>query len=86
MGLFGSKPTKEIDNKGVLNGNVINNGNIIEAIEQDLSSEATLLKIVIALKVIHILIIAAKWAIKSIRQRENRNRQVEQILLEANRK
>lgn len=83
MGGSSSKP--EIDNKGVLNGNVINNGNIIEAIEKDISSETFLLKIIIALKVVHILLIVIKWFVKYIKNKENRERQIEQILVERNR-
>lgn len=83
MGSKGSKP--EVDNTGVLNGNIINNGNIIEKIEKEVSTEAFLLKIVIALKIIHILIILIKWAIKTIKNRENRNRKIDAIILEANR-
>lgn len=45
------------ENNGMLNGNLINNGNIIETIEKDISNENLLLKIVIALKAIHILIV-----------------------------
>lgn len=86
MGGSSSKETKpEVDNKGVLNGNVINNGNIIEAIESDLSDEAVLLKIVIAVKIVHILIILIKWAIKVIKRHENRNRAIEHIMVEKNR-
>lgn len=84
MGGSSSKKEPEVDNTGVLNGNVINNGNIIEAIESDLSSETLLLKIIIVLKAIHILIIVVKWLIKFIRQRENRNQKIDQIILEAN--
>lgn len=86
MGGSSSKdePITTTDNKGVLNGNVVNNGNIIEQIEKDVSQEAILLKIVIALKAIHLIIILIKWFIKYIKGREQQNRQVEQILLRAN--
>lgn len=77
MGGSSSKETKpEVDNKGVLNGNVIN-----EAIESDLSNAALLLKIVIVLKSIHILI---KWLIKFIKNQSNKEQKIEQILLEQN--
>lgn len=84
MGRSSSKAEPKVDNTGVLNGNVINNGNIIEAIESDLSSETLLLKIIIVLKAIHILIILAKWLVKFIRQRENRNQKIDRMILEAN--
>lgn len=85
MGGSSSKDTKpSVDNKGVLNGNVINNGNIIEAIESDLSNEAVLLKVVIFLKTVHIIIILIKWLVKYIKNRANQDRKIEQILLEAN--
>lgn len=80
----GSSSTPEVDNKGILNGNVINNGNVIEAIEVDLSNEALLLKIVIVLKSVHILIILIKWLIKYIKNQSNQERKIEQILLENN--
>lgn len=85
MGGSSSKePTPEVDNNGVLNGNVINNGNIIEAIETDLSNEAFLLKIVILLKSVHIVIILVKWLVKYIKNQSNQERKIEQILLENN--
>lgn len=84
MGGSSSKASKEIDNKGVLNGNVINNGNIIEHIESEIVSETLLLKIVIALKLIHILIILVKCFVKFIRNRENRERKINDIILRSN--
>lgn len=79
------KPVSTTDNAGVLNGNIINNGNIIEQIEKDVSQEALLLKIVIVLKAIHLLIIVIKWALKTVKNRENRNRTIDQFILENNR-
>lgn len=87
MGGSDSKPEagKSQDNTGMLNGNIINNGNIVEQIEKDLNSENYLLKIVIAVKIVHILIILAKWAIKTVRRQENRNRAIEHMMVEQNR-
>lgn len=87
---MGGSPSKEdtvptTDNKGVLNGNIINNGQIIEKVEADLQKENILLIIIIVLKVISILIVGIKWFVKHIQKQQNRNQQVEQILLEANR-
>lgn len=83
MGSSSSKP--KIDNTGLANGNIINNGNIIETIENDLSAEALLLKILIVLKTIHIIMVAAKWFAKFLRKRENQHRNIESSMLSANR-
>lgn len=89
MGGSGSKPTEkpptETNNNGMLNGNLINNGNIIETIEQDISNENLLLKIVILLKTIHILIVLIKLAIKYVKKSESQKRQIEEINLKQNR-
>lgn len=85
MGTGSSKDAPEVDNKGVLNGNVINNGNIIEAIENDISNETVLLKIVITLKAAHILIVLIKMAIKFVKRHESQKRQIKEIMLKANR-
>lgn len=84
-GSSSSEDKPKVDNKGVLNGNVINNGNIVEQIERDLDSENYLLKILIAVKIVHILIILVKWAIKAIKRHENRNRAIEHMMVEQNR-
>lgn len=65
MGGSSSKDTvPTTDNKGVLNGNIINNGQIIEKVEDDLQKENILLIIIIILKVISILIVGIKWFVK----------------------
>lgn len=81
----GSDSEPAADNKGVLNGNIINNGKIIEAIETDISSENFLLKIVIALKTIHILIVLIKMFVKFIKSKENQKRRIEEIALQSHR-
>lgn len=80
-----SSKSEETDNTGMLNGNFINNGNIVEKIEKDISSETLLLKVIIVLKTIHILIILVKAAIKYIKKRESQSRQMEEIILRQNR-
>lgn len=86
MGSSDSKPSiPSTDNKGLANGNVINNGQIIEKVEADMQKENILLIIIIVLKVISILVVCIKWFVKHIRQQQSRNQQMEQILLEANR-
>lgn len=85
MGGSSSKAQEETDNTGMLNGNFINNGNIVEKIEQDILSETLLLKIVVALKIIHILIVIIKMFVKYLKRREGQNRKIEEILLKSNR-
>lgn len=83
MGSSDSKP--ETDNTGLANGNVINNGQIIEKVEADMARENILLIIIIILKAISVLIVCIRWFVKHIRRQQSRNQQVEQVLLEANR-
>ena len=86
---MGSSDSKQVtpttDNTGLANGNIINNGQIIEKVEEDIQKENILLTVIIVLKVVSILIVCIKWFVKHIRQQQSRNQQVEQILLEANR-
>lgn len=87
MGGSESKPSEpKNDNTGMLNGNVINNGNIVEQIERDILSENLLLKIIITLKSVHILIVIVKAFVKYLKQREEQKRKIEEILLNGNRK
>lgn len=80
-----SKSEEQTDNTGMLNGNFINNGNIVEKIEKDLTNEGLLLKIVIVLKITHILIVVIKVFVKYLKRREEQKRQIEEILLKSNR-
>lgn len=85
MGGSSSKEESDVDNKGLLNGNFNYNGNIVDKIEEDLTNEGLLLKIVITLKIIHILIVLIKAFIKYLKRREGQNRKIEEILLKSNR-
>lgn len=73
MGGSSSKPTKPATEN---NANSINNGNIIESIEQDILNEVLLLKIVIVLKAIHILIV--------LRTGENNSEVCKEIVVQQN--
>lgn len=82
---MGSKSSKSeenpIDNTGMLNGNFINNGNIIDKIEKDMDTENYLMKIVILLNAVHILIVLGKCLVKFLRNREHRNTRIDDIIL-----
>lgn len=88
MGGSSSTPeTKhDTDNNGLLNGNFINNGQIIEKIDNDLVRENWLILILIILKAIHIAIIVIKWYTKKIKNDHQRSRELQQIIIEKNRK
>lgn len=85
MGGSSSKTEEQTDNKGLLNGNFINNGQIIERIEKDLTSETLLLKFVIFVNCVHILIVLIKMFIKYLKRRNTQERKIDEILLSANR-
>lgn len=81
MGGSTSKNDEQTDNRGLLNGNFINNGNIIEKIESDISAENFLMKIVILLNALHIFIVLGKCLVKFLRNRESRNQRIDDIIL-----
>lgn len=82
MGSSDSKP--ETDNKGLANGNVINNGQIIEKVKADMAKENILITILIILKIISIVIVAVKWFTKHVRRQQQRNQQLERVIVQAN--
>lgn len=86
MGGSSSKSTEEIDtdNNGILNGNVINNGQIIEKIDKDIVHEHWLLIVIIVLKSIHIAIILVKWFVKHVRKQHQRDQELKKIIIERN--
>lgn len=88
MGGSSSKniPKTEVENTGLLNGDLINNGQIIEKIDDDIVRENWLLLIVIILKAIHIAIIIIKWYTKKVKNSHRREQELQQILIEKNRK
>lgn len=82
MGSSSSKPTT--DNTGLANGNLINNGQIIERVEADMAKENVLIIILIVLKFISLLIICIKWFTKHVRRQQQRNQQIERVIVQAN--
>lgn len=88
MGGSSSTPQKatDTDNNGILNGNLINNGQIIEKIDSDLVKENILLLIIIVLKSIHIAIVLVKWFVKFIKKQHQRDQELQQIIIENNKK
>lgn len=87
MGSSDSKPEENNDTQinGILNGNQINNGQIIQKIDSDLVKENWLLIIIIVLKSIHIAIILVKWFTKYVRKQHQRDQELKQIIIERNR-
>lgn len=87
MGGSDSKPIEDTDtqNNGILNGNLINNGQIIEKIDTDIVRENYLLLLLIILKFIHILIVVIKWFKKYVRKQHQHEQELRQIIVEKNR-
>lgn len=84
MGGSSSKTDSATDNKGLLNGNFINNGNIVEQIDKDIVHENLLLTIIIVLKFIHIAIIVVKYFVKYIRRSQQRDQELHSVLVAQN--
>lgn len=85
MGLSPSKVDEsEVDNKGLLNGNFINNGNIVEKIDKDIVHENLLLTIMVVLEIIHISFIIIRSFIKYIRRQQQRDQQLRTVLVQRN--
>lgn len=86
MGSSSTKPNTDTTNTGMLNGNLINNGQIIEKIDEDIIRENLLLLILIVLKSIHIAIIIIKWYTKKVKNSHKRDQELQQVLVDRNRK
>lgn len=81
MGSSDSKPT-DIDNKGMLNGNLINNGQIIEKIESEVLDIDIWLKIALGVQIFCMLAAAARYVVKSLKKKHEKEAQIEKVLVQ----
>lgn len=84
----GSESKQEVDNKGLANGNVINNGHI--EFENNVNSELKHMEITLylnfAAKIILIVIILLKWYTKKVRRNQNLEQRINEVVLQNLRK
>lgn len=82
MGSSKSKP--EVDNTGLANGNIINNGNI--EFEKQVSGELKYIEIAmyvsVIVKIVHVVIVLLKMYTKKVKKSQEKKQQLEQIVID----
>lgn len=82
---MGSSESKsETDNKGLANGNIINNGNIDfqSSVNNELKHIEITLYISLVAKFVLILIVLLKWYTKRVRKNQNQEQKLNEIVLQ----
>lgn len=82
MGWFSNDKTVEPDNKGVLNGNFINNGNFIKEIGEDISDIEHTFYAVLFIVILVLVIFSLKCLIKIVKKQSENDRRIEAIMLQ----
>lgn len=78
---FSSTKTEQVDNTGLLNGNFINNGNIVKSIDEEVHTLEKLFIIIIILLVLILIIMLIKIFVKYIKNSMEQARRIETIAL-----
>lgn len=83
MGGSSSVPETQIDNKGLANGNVINNGNInLTEVNTELKHIELTLYFTLVVKILLVLIILVKWYTKRVRKSHDTEQKLNEIILD----
>lgn len=84
MGIFwdSSEEKKETDNTGLLNGNFINNGNIVKSIDREVNTIEKLFISVIFLLFLILVVQIGKSVVKYIKKSAEQERRIETIALQ----
>lgn len=69
------------ENNGLLNGNIINNGKIVQDIDTDLNKIERIFHILLVMISVMILMSMVKTFVKYIKKENERERRLEQIVL-----
>lgn len=82
MGWFSSDKVVETDNKGLLNGNFINNGNFVKEISENIADIEYILYAVLFVVILVLVIISLKCLIKVVKKQSGNERCIETIMLQ----
>lgn len=84
MGSNSSKPEANVDNKGLANGNIINNGKIEfeKTVSNDLRYIEIAMYISLCIKIIHLLVILLKVYTKRVKKNTQDSKRLEEIVID----
>lgn len=76
--------TSTTDNKGLLNGNLINNGQIVKEIDSDLIDIEKVLYILLIILLIKLVLTMFKMYMKNQKKQQLRNQRLDSIIIPRN--